>query len=93
MDKPHAARPTIKFIDEYCAAYEICFQKSRKQAFNLHVGMISQFPRKTPCQEFAKLDQNLITNHFLTKSPWSVKRTEKAKLDLILRTLKGEKSI
>jgi len=25
MDKPRAARPTIKFIDEYCASYKNLF--------------------------------------------------------------------
>ena len=42
MDKPRAARPTIKFIDEYCASYKNLFPEVRSfEAFkHLHVGMI-----------------------------------------------------
>jgi len=82
MDKPRAARPTIKFIDEYCASYKICFQKARSfEAFkHLHVGMISPIKRKT-LPEIAKvvgLDQN---SHSITSSeiPMVSERTEKAR--------------
>ncbi len=49
MDKPRAARPTIKFIDEYCASYKNLFPEVRSfEAFkHLHVGMISSIKRKT----------------------------------------------
>ena len=49
MDKPRAARPTIKFIDEYCAFYKNLFPEVRSfEAFkHLNVGMISPIKRKT----------------------------------------------
>jgi len=56
MDKPRAARPTIKFIDEYCASYKNLFPEGAElQAFkHLHVGMISPIKRKT-LPEIAKV--------------------------------------
>jgi len=93
MDKPRAARPTIKFIDEYCASYKNLFPEVRSfEAFkHLHVGMIS-IKRKT-LPEIAKvvgLDQEQSLHHFLTKShgQWEL-RTQR--LDLILCALKGGK--
>lgn len=49
MDKPRDARPTIKFIDEYCDSYRNVFPEVRSfEAFkHLHVGMISPIKRKT----------------------------------------------
>ncbi len=95
MDKPRAARPTIKFIDEYCASYKNLFPEVRSfEAFkHLHVGMISAIKRKT-LPEIAKivgLDQEQALHHFLTKSPRSVKELRKQRLNLILQALKGRK--
>ncbi len=95
MDKPRAARPTIKFIDEYCDSYRNLFPEIRSfEAFkHLHVGMISPIKRKT-LPEIAKavgLEQEQGLHHFLTKSPWSVKELRKQRLNLILQTLKGRK--
>ena len=49
MDEPRAARPTINFIDEYCAHYRSLFSDVRSfEAFkHLHVGMLSSIKRKT----------------------------------------------
>jgi len=95
MDKPRAARPTMKFVDEYCDSYKNLFPEVRSfEAFkHLHVGMISSIKRKT-LPEIAKvvgLEQEQSVHHFLTKSPWSVKELRKERLDLILRALKGRK--
>ncbi len=95
MDKPRAARPTMKFVDEYCDSYRNLFPEVRSfEAFkHLHLGMLSPIKRKT-LPEIAKvvgLDQEQALHHFLTKSPWSVKELRKERLDLILRALKGRK--
>ena len=95
MDNPREARPTIKFIDEYCASYKNLFPEVRSfEAFkHLHVGMISPIKRKT-LPEIAKivgLEQEQSLHHFLTKSPWKVRELRKQRLDLILRALKGKK--
>jgi len=95
MDKPRAARPTIKFIDEYCDSYRNLFPEVRSfEAFkHLHVGMLSPIKRKT-LPEIAKavgLEQEQALHHFLTKSPWSVKELRKQRLNLILQALRGRK--
>lgn len=95
MDKPRADRPTIKFIDEYCASYKNLFPEVRSfEAFkHLHVGMISAIKRKT-LPEIAKvtgLENEQSLHHFLTKSPWSVKELKKQRLSLIFRKLKGRR--
>jgi SRSO17 transposase len=95
MDKPRAARPTIKFIDEYCDSYRNLFPEVRSfEAFkHLHVGMISRIKGKT-LPEIAKnvgLGNEQALHHFLTKSPWAVKELRKARLNLILHALEGRK--
>jgi len=95
MDKPRAARPTIKFIDEYCTSYKNLFPEVRSfEAFkHLCVGMISPIKRKT-LPEIAKatgLENEQSLHHFLTKSPWSVKELRKQRLSLILQELKGRR--
>ena len=95
MDKPRAARPTIKFIDEYCASYKNLFPEVRSfEAFkHLHVGMISPIKRKT-LPEIAKvtgLENEQSLHHFLTKSPWSAKELRKQRLSLILQGLEGKR--
>ncbi len=95
MDKPRAARPTIKFIDEYCASYRNLFPEVRSfKAFkHLHIGMISSIKRKT-LPEIAKvvgLENAQSLHHFLSKSPWEVEELRKQRLTLIFHTLKGRK--
>ena len=95
MDKPRDARPTIKFLDEYCASYRNLFPEVRSfEAFkHLHIGMISPIKRKS-LPEIAKivgLDQEQSLHHFLTKSPWEVKELRKQRLGLILQALKGRR--
>ena len=95
MDKPRAAQPTMKFVDEYCDSYRNLFPEVRSfEAFKyLHIGMISSIKRKT-LPEIAKivgLGNEQALHHFLTKSPWSVKSLRAARLNLILDALKGRK--
>lgn len=49
MDEPRAARPTLKFIDEYCAYYRNLFSDVRGfEAFkDLHIGMLSSLKGKS----------------------------------------------
>lgn len=87
MDKPRAAQPTIKFVDEYCKSYRNLFPEVRSfEAFkHLHVGMISSIKRKT-LPEIAKivgLGNEQALHHFLTKLPWSVKDLRAIRLNLI----------
>ena len=67
-------RPTINFIDKYCASYRNLFSDVRSfEAFTpLHVGMLSPIERKTlpAIAEVVGLANEQSLNHFLTKSPW-----------------------
>lgn len=49
MIAPREARPTVKFVDEYCASYRKLFPEVRSfEAFQqLHVGIVSEIKRKT----------------------------------------------
>ncbi|NEP54867.1 MAG: hypothetical protein F6K65_41220 [Moorea sp. SIO3C2] len=49
MIAPKQARPTIRFIDEYCDLYQPLFSDVRAfEAFkHLHVGMLSDIKRKS----------------------------------------------
>ena len=49
MPAPREARPTIRFVDEYCQLYEGLFPEVRSfEAFKfLHLGMISEIKRKS----------------------------------------------
>ncbi len=96
MDKSRAARPTIKFIDEYCASYKNLFPEVRSfEAFkHLHVGMISSIKRKT-LPEIAlirRIRARTVTPSLSHKIPQgTVREMRKQRLDLILRALKGRK--
>ncbi len=97
MDKSRAARPTSKFVDEYCASYRNLFPEVRSfEAFKyLHVGMLSPIKRKT-LPEIAKvtgLENEQTLHYFLTKSPWAVKELRKQRLNLMHASLKREKNL
>lgn len=95
MDQPRAARPTLKFIDEYCAYYRNLFSDVRSfEAFkHLHVGMISSTKRKTlpAIAELVGLPNEQSLHHFLTQSPWSAQQLRNQRLSLTLQRLKGRK--
>jgi SRSO17 transposase len=92
MTQPRSPKPSIKFVDEYCAIYRNIFPEVRsfENFRNLHLGMISEIKRKT-LPEIAKvvgLENQQSIHHFLTESPWSVESLKKRRLELILRVLK-----
>ncbi|MEG4048348.1 IS701 family transposase [Microcoleus sp. Pol17_C1] len=91
--EPRQPVPTVKFIDEYCQIYQNIFPEVRSfEAFNyLYVGMISDIKRKT-LPSIAKvigLDNHQPLHHFLTQSPWDVKKLSQQPLELILYVLQG----
>ncbi len=67
------ARPTIRFVDEYCQFYEELFPEVRSfEAFKLlHVGMISDIKRKSlpAIAKAVGLDNQQSLHHCLTESP------------------------
>jgi len=51
MVEPREARPTLRFVDEYCQLFAHLFPEVRSfKAFKyLHMGMISDLKRKSLC--------------------------------------------
>lgn len=97
MDKPREARPTIKFIDEYCAGYRDLFSDVRSfEAFkHLHIGMLSSIKRKTlpAIAEVVGLPNEQSLHHFLTKSPWQAQQLRTKRLSLTLQGLTNRKIV
>jgi SRSO17 transposase len=95
MIAPREARPTVKFVDEYCEGYRNLFLDVRSfEAFkHLQVGIISEIKRKTlpAIAEVVGLKNSQSLHHFLTKSPWEVEALKEQRLQLILETLQGRK--
>jgi SRSO17 transposase len=93
MSAAREARPTIRFVDEYCQLFEGLFPEVRSfEAFKLlHLGMISEVKRKSlPVIARAvglKNHQNL--HHFLTESPWTIQLLRQRRLELILKVVNG----
>jgi SRSO17 transposase len=69
------ARPTIRFVDEYCQLYEGLLPEVRSfEAFKfLHLGMISEIKRKSlpAIAKAVGLDNQQNLHHFFSESPWS----------------------
>jgi SRSO17 transposase len=97
MVEPRAARPTLRFVDEYCDWYAPLFPEVRSfEAFKyLHVGMISDLKRKTlpAIARVVGLDNEQGLHHLLTKSPWSVSRLRQTRLKRILQLVNGQPMI
>jgi SRSO17 transposase len=97
MTEPRAARPTVKFIDEYCDSYKSLFPEVRSfEAFKqLHVGLVSDIKRKTlpNIAQVVGLENSQSLHHFITTSPWSANQLKKQRLELILKALNGQKIV
>ena len=93
MSAPRDARPTIRFVDEYCQLFEGLFPEVRSfEAFKfLHLGMISEIKRKSlpAIAKAVGLDNQQNLHHFLSESPWSVQQLRQKRLELILKVLNG----
>jgi SRSO17 transposase len=96
MVEPRPAKPTVKFVDEYCQWYQALFVEVRSfEAFNqLHIGLISESKRKSlpAIATVASLNNAQSLHHFLTESPWQLQNFRQQRLRLILQTL-GEREI
>jgi SRSO17 transposase len=93
MVEPREAVETVTFIDHYCATYQHLFATARSyEAFKfLHLGMISEIPRKTlpVIAKAVGLPNDQVLHHFLTESPWDVASLRNQRLSLILQQLQG----
>lgn len=72
MPEPRAAKPTVRFVDEYCDLYQDLFPEVRSyEAFRyLHVGMLSDIKRKTlpAIAQVVGLNDSQPLQYFLTES-------------------------
>jgi SRSO17 transposase len=97
MPASREARPTIRFVDEYCQLFENLFAEVRSyEAFKrLHLGMISEIKRKSlpAIAKAVGLDNQQTLHHFLTESPWQVQQFRLRRLELILKVLQGRSLI
>jgi SRSO17 transposase len=93
MTEPRQAKPTVKFVDDYCQWYQSLFPEVRSfEAFkHLHIGMISDIKRKSlpAIAKVVGLAQEQSLHHFLTTSPWKVEQLRQQRLKLILQVLGG----
>jgi SRSO17 transposase len=93
MPASREARPTIRFVDEYCQLYAGLFPEVRSfEAFKfLHLGMISEIKRKSlpAIAKAVGLDNQQNLHHFLTESPWTAQQLRQKRLELILKVVNG----
>ena len=97
MPASREARPTIRFVDEYCQLFEDLFPEVRSyEAFKLlHLGMISEIKRKSlpAIAKAVGLDNQQNLHHFLSESPWQAQQLRMRRLELILKVLQGRSLI
>jgi len=78
---------TVGFIDQYCQAYRSLFGdvRSFEQFKFLHVGMLSELPRKTlpAIAKLVDLQNGQSLHHFLRDGVWDVELLRAARLSLI----------
>jgi SRSO17 transposase len=93
MSASREARPTIRFVDEYCQLYEGLFPEVRSfEAFKLvYLGMVSEIKRKSlpAVAKAVGLDNQQNLHHFLSESPWSAHQLRQKRLELILKVVNG----
>jgi len=97
MTEPRAARPTVRFIDEYCDSYKSLFPEVRSfEAFKqLHMGLVSDIKRKTlpNIAQVVGLENSQSLHHFITASPWEANQLKERRLELILKALNGQEIV
>lgn len=97
MVEPRAAKPTVRFVDEYCEYYRDLFPEVRSfEAFkHLHVGMISEAKRKSlpSIAKVTGLPNAQSLQQFLVYSPWRVEQLRQKRITLILSALAGRELI
>lgn len=96
MTEPRPAKPTLRFVDEYCDLYQDLFPEVRSyEAFRyLHVGMLSDIKRKTlpAIARIVGLNDSQPLQYFLTESGWDIKQLRDRRLEVILDAI-GEREI
>src|SRR5262245_36822753 len=93
MSMPRAPKPTVGFVDQYCAYYRDIFPEVRsfEQFTALHLGLLTEIPRKTlPAIARAVGGEDAQSlHHFLTASPWEVTAFRQKRLERIKSVVNG----
>ena len=96
MVTPRIAVSTVSFIDDYCQLYRNLFTDVRNfESFkHLHVGMISELPRKTlpAIARTVGLKDGQSLHHFLRDAVWETSKLRKLRL-WITKFLIGDQEI
>jgi len=91
MPASREARPTIRFVDEYCQLYADLFSDVRSfEAFKyLHLGLISEIKRKSlpAIAKAVGLDNQQGLHHFVWKSPWQAQQLRQRRWEIILKVV------
>ena len=91
MSVPRAPKPTIGFVDQYCAYYQEVFPEVRsfEQFKYLHLGLLAELPRKTlpAIARIVGLEDEQPLHHFLANSPWEVTQLRDRRLQLVKRVV------
>lgn len=97
MSAAREARPTIRFVDEYCQLFAQLFPEVRSfEAFKLlHLGLVSEVKRKSlpAIAKAVGLENHQNLHHFLTESPWTRQQLRQKRLELTLKVLDGRSLI
>ncbi|MBD1917860.1 transposase, partial [Phormidium sp. FACHB-77] len=97
MTVPRMAKPTVRFVDDYCESYRDLFAEVRSfEAFkHLHVGMISEAKRKTlpAIAKVTGLPNAQSLQQFLVNSPWHAGDLRQRRIELIFSCLGHRKLV
>jgi len=97
MVAPRSAKPTVRFVDDYCEMYRDLFAEVRSfEAFkHLHIGMISEAKRKSlpAIAKVTGLSNSQSLQQFLVASPWTASELKERRISLIKKLLAGRKLV
>jgi SRSO17 transposase len=93
MSVPRVPKPTVGFVDQYCAYYRDVFPEVRsfEQFTALHLGLLTESPRKTlpAIARAVGVEDAQSFHHFLTTSPWQVITFRQKRLECIKSVVKA----
>lgn len=91
MSTARALTPTVTFVDAYCAAYRDLFEdvRSFEHLSLLHVGLISDLPRKSLPAIGRRVGVNAqALHHFFANADWSLEQLRTKRLELTKQALR-----
>ncbi len=91
MTQARQATPTVTFVDEYCALYQVLFPdvRSFEHFKQVQIGMLSEIKRKTLpaiAKAVGESDPQAL-HHLVAYAPWRVEELRERRLALLKRAL------